>query len=215
MSLKSKLKKNDKSLRRSSSQIQKKTPYQKRMKWSAEAMVRAMKAVEDGSSIPLAAKSHNVPRMTLQDRMMGKVVHGTKPGESPYLNTEEEKELAEFIVENASVGYGKNRAQIMSMAEKVARDKKVLKKSKITHGWFDKFMQRQSYLSLQRGDATAIAHMDAIAIEAINQYFDLLKDVLEKNNLEKFPGQIYNVDESGLALEHHPPKVVTLKGQKR
>lgn len=69
-----------------------------------------MKAVEDGSSIALAAKSHNVPRITLQDRMMGKVVHGTKPGASPYLNTEE-KELAKFIVESASVGYGKNRAQ--------------------------------------------------------------------------------------------------------
>lgn len=76
-------------------------------------------------------------------------------------------------------------------------------------------MQRQSYLSLQKGDATAIARMDAITIEAINQYFDLLKDVLEKNNLEKSLGQIYNVDESGLSLEHRPPKVVTLKGQKK
>ena len=122
---KSKLKKNNKSLQRSSSQIRKKRPYQKRMKWSAEAMVSAMKAVEDSSSIASAAKSHSVPRMTLQDRMMGKVVHSTKPGASPYLNTEEEKEL----VDSASVAYGKNRAQIMSVAEKAARDKKVLKTS--------------------------------------------------------------------------------------
>ena len=87
-----------------------------------------MKAVEDGSSIASAAKSHNVPRMTLQDRMLGKVVHGTKPGAKPYLNTEEEKELAEYIVESASVGYGKNRAQIMSLAEKAACDKSFEKK---------------------------------------------------------------------------------------
>ena len=97
------------------------------MKWSADAMANAMKAVEDGSSIASAAKSHNVPRTTLQDRMLGKVVHGTKPGAKPYLNTEEEKELSEFIVESASVGYGKNRTQIMSLAEKAAHNKGVLK----------------------------------------------------------------------------------------
>ena len=105
---KRKMQKKDKSLWRSPSGIRKKRPYQKRMKWSADAMANAMKAVEDGSSIASAAKSHNVPRTTLQDRMLGKVVHGTKPGAKPYLNTEEEKELSKVIVESASVGYGKN-----------------------------------------------------------------------------------------------------------
>ena len=57
--------------------------------------------------------------------------------------------------------------------------------------------------------------MDAISVDAINQYFDLLNDVLEKNNLKESPGQIYNVNESGMALEHRPPKLVTLKGQKK
>ena len=57
--------------------------------------------------------------------------------------------------------------------------------------------------------------MEAISVDAINQYFDLLNDILEKNTLKQSPGQIYNVvDESGMALEHWPPKVVTLKGRK-
>ena len=90
-------------------------------------MANAMKAVEDGSSIASAARLHKVPRTTLQDRMLGNVVHGTKPGAKPYLNREEEKELVEFIVESASVGHGKTRAQIMSLAEKAAREKGVLK----------------------------------------------------------------------------------------
>ena len=90
-------------------------------------MANAMKAVEDGSSIASAARLHKVPRTTLQDRMLGNV-HGTKPGAKPYVNREEEKELAEFIVESASVGHGKTRAQIMSLAEKAAREKGILKK---------------------------------------------------------------------------------------
>ena len=61
--------------------------------------------------------------------MLGNVVHGAKL----CLNTEEEKELAEFKVECASVRHGKNRAEIMSVAEKAVRDKGILRKSKITH----------------------------------------------------------------------------------
>ena len=38
------------------------------------------------------------------------------------------------------------------------------------------------------GDATAIACMDAISVDTVKQYFDLLKKVLEKNNLKQSPG---------------------------
>ena len=88
---KSKLQKKDKSLQRSSGIQKKKRPYQKRLKWSKEAMANAMQAVQDGSSIASAARSHSVPRTTLQDRMLGKVVHGTKPGAKPYLTKRKRK----------------------------------------------------------------------------------------------------------------------------
>ena len=51
--------------------------------------------------------------------------------------------------------------------------------------------------------------MDAITPAAIKLYFDLLKEVLEKNKLMDAPAQ------TGLAYEHRPQKVVTLKGQKK
>lgn len=68
-----------------------------------------------------------------------------------------------------------------------------LRKNKITHGWFDNFMKRQPYLSLHKGDATAHDRMDAVTPTAINHYFDLLKEVLEKNKLTQSAAQIYNV----------------------
>ena len=49
----------------------------------------------------------------------------------------------------------------------------------------------------------------------MDDYFDQLKKTLEKNNLMKNPSQIYNVDETGMPLDHHPPKVVAVKGQKK
>ena len=38
--------------------------------------------------------------------------------------------------------------------------------------------------------------------EELENYFELLKDVLEENNLMDKPSQIYNVDESGMPLDH-------------
>lgn len=95
----------------------------KRKQWSEESMVGAMQAVADGSSVAGAAREHGVPRTTLQDRVCGKVTHGKKSGRERYLNEEEEKKLAEFLVESAAVGYGKSRTEIMAIAESTVRKK--------------------------------------------------------------------------------------------
>ena len=44
--------------------------------------------------------------------------------------------------------------------------------------------------------------------EVITDYFTLLKDVLTENNLFESPNQIYNVDETGIALDRHAPRVI-------
>ena len=144
-------------------------------------MIGAMKAVAEGTSISGAAREHGVPRTTLQDRVLGKVTHGTKPGPKRYLHEVEEKKLSEFLVETAALGYGRSRGEIMAITEGTTKKKGTLRKNKISHGWFDSFMKRQLYLSLRKGDATAHDWMDAITPAAIKHYFDLLKEVLEKN----------------------------------
>ena len=68
------------------------------------------------------------------------VLHGTKPGPVPYLNQEEEKDLVDFLEVVSSVGYGKTRKQVKSLVERTAREKGVLKKTKLTDGWFRRFL---------------------------------------------------------------------------
>ena len=46
----------------------------------------------------------------------------------------------------------------------------------------------------------------------MKDYFDKLKKVLD---LMKNPIQIYNTDETGMPLDHHPPKVIAVRGQKK
>ena len=178
-------------------------------------MQKALDAVKSGVSVMRAAREHGVPRQTLRDRVSGKVLHGTKPGPKPYLSPVEEKELANYLVEVAKAGYGKSRSQIKGLAEAVAREKATLRKKKISDGWFRRFMERQPYLRLRKGDATANVRMDYVNKETMTEYFDLLKNVLSEHGLMNLPNQIYNVDETGMPLEHRPPKVVTKKRPKK
>ena len=57
--------------------------------------------------------------------------------------------------------------------------------------------------------------MSAVNEENANHYFDLLQEIFDLNNFAAHPEAIYNVDETGMPLEPHPPKVVTKKDQKK
>lgn len=183
--------------------------------WSDESMAAALKAVKEGESILRAAKTHGVPRSTLQDRVKGRVVHGTKPGPRPYLDSKEEGELCNFLVDVSEVGYGKTKKEVKLLVENVAREKGVLKKDKVTDGWYRRFAERQPKLSLRKGDATAHVRMDATTPETMKKYFDLLHECLTEHNLIDSPGQIYNVDETGMSFEHKAPRVLTKKGKRK
>ena len=115
-------------------------PSTKRFQWSNQQMEAAMKAVESGSGINKVARDHGVPSTTLKDRMNGKVEHGRKPGPQSYLSNFEEHELGVFLKECAGIGYGKTRRDVMQIAQSVAEEKGVLKKSHITHGWWSRFL---------------------------------------------------------------------------
>ena len=50
--------------------------------------------------------------------------------------------------------------------------------------------------------------MDSTNRKAIEQYYDLLEETLQQNDLMNFPAQIYNMDKSGMLLDPRPPNVV-------
>ena len=162
-------------------------PSAKRKQWTGSQMLAALKAVKSATGINKAAREHGVPATTLKDRVSGRVAHGTIPGPRPYLSVEEETKLGTFLKNCASVGYGKTRKDVLLIAESVSKDKGVLKKECITSGWWNKFLKRQGDLSLRHGDSTAHVRMDAINRETIDQYFSLLKNVLDEHNLAANP----------------------------
>lgn len=143
------------------------------------------------------------------------MVHGTKPGPRPYLTSVEEEELANFLVDVSEAGYGKTKSEVKIIVESVAKEKGVLKKNSLTDGWYRRFIDRQPHLALRKGDATAHVRMDSTGAETMKKYFDLLDECLTEHDLKDKPGQIYNVDETGMSFEHRAPRVVTKKGKKK
>ena len=207
----------------------------RRKRWTNESMCAVIQSVKDGSSVSQAARAHGVPYTTLYDRIVGNVCHGTNPGPRPYLSKCEEKDLSEFLVKVAKAGYGKSRQQVKALATKAVCEKVVTagyKESQqakaptkttisgksllnpnncLSNVWYYRFINRHRHLVLRKGDPTANVRMDSVNKEIMNNYFTMLKDTLTKNGLLDNPNQIYNVDETGMPLDHHPPKIVTVK----
>ena len=86
----------------------------------------------------------------MHDRISGKVSHGVKPGPDQLLSPAEEEEFSKFLIEVAQAGCGKTRKEVRSIAGRVAVDKKRRKMTVVSHGWFQRFMQRQPHLSYRR-----------------------------------------------------------------
>ena len=191
-------------------------PICKRKQWSEESMTAALNEFKKGIyPINKIAVLYGVPKSTLHDRISGRVRHGTKPGPSPYLDHTEEQELADHLITVAKIGYGKTRKEVKMIAENVAKEKKVLRATRISDGWWKSFLHRNQDLSLRRADSTAHIRMDSINQESISQYFNLLEQTMRSHNIQKSPNQIYNMDETGMPLSPRTPNIVTQNGQKK
>ena len=70
-------------------------------------------------------------------------------------------------------------------------------------------------MSYWKNDPAANVRMNCLSKEVISDYFQLLAKILTENQFLNSPSRIYNVDETGIALDGHAPRVIAKKGQKK
>jgi len=104
--------------------------------------------------------------------------------------------------------------QVNRMTENFAKKGGLFVNKKISNGWWRRFIERQSQLSLHKADSTAHVRMDAISQESISRYFDLLESILKEHQLEDYSGQIFNMDETKMPLDPRPPNIIAKSEQK-
>ena len=181
--------------------------------WDSLNMREAITAVlEKGISVRKAAELHGVPKSTLGDRITGRVLPGKKSGPEPYLNEKEEAELVTFLLRLSSIGYGRTRKDVLVLVEQVLQAKGQTKK--VSQGWWEKFIKRHPELTLRTPAMLSSARANAPDRVALDEYFDILEETLERNELTDKPMMIFNMDETGMPLDMKPEKTIHGKGTK-
>ena len=84
-----------------------------RRQWADENMIAAMESIKGGGeqSIKRAAELHGVPRITLQDRVKAKVMHGLNLGPSHIYNQLKSIGTFMFLTDVAQLGMKEQRSK--------------------------------------------------------------------------------------------------------
>lgn len=171
---------------------------------------------EKNLSVYRAARMFGVPESTLRDRHLGNQPADTVPtsGPSPMLSLEEEKGLVEHVSYMAKIGYGYSKQAFLDLSTEFARSlgKKAEGDPSFKHSWYAKFVKRWPELHLAKTEKLAIVRAKATSQEVLDGYFSELEQVIHRNKLQDHPEHIWNVDESGITMEHTPLRVLCERG---
>ena len=130
----------------------------KKKSWDPENMSAAITAYKMGGiSLYGAAKQYNVPRMTLSDRIHGKVSTDPVVGHPTVLSKEEEDSLVNYIKYMHERKFPVDRTQVMMLAWAIDLKIEEVKRSFGDKGptlkWWRGFRDRHKELSLRKVEA--------------------------------------------------------------
>lgn len=193
----------------------------KRGQWTREALENAINAVSSGKlGVNRAAKEYGIPQTTLKNRIKKKNYSESKClGRSSCLGEEAENKLVLHIKKLQKSGFTPDRDSVRSMAFHLAESLKRKhtfnrNKEKAGYDWLSLFLTRHPDLSIRKAEGISIARVEGLSRKAVQGYFTLLESVMSEHQLFDKPGNVFNVDESGLQLNNKPGQVIAEKGSK-
>ncbi|XP_063230419.1 uncharacterized protein LOC134535276 [Bacillus rossius redtenbacheri] len=191
-----------------------------RGQWSEENLCEAVARIKAGDiRIREAARYYNIPESTLRRRKSSGNVKKLSLGPQASLGAENERRLVSHIKRLASLGFGPTQRTVRQLAFNFAerlnvnhRFNKV--KAEAGYDWFQSFMERNPDISLRQSQGLSVARAHGLCREEVDEYFALLEEITITHSLFDKPGNIFNVDESGIQLINKPGKVLAAKGSK-
>ena len=200
--------------------LYKRKPDSNRFKWDMNNMQKAAEEIRNSTlSFKAASEKYNVPKTTLFRCVKGNVTTGQKGPIKTTLNQNQESELVDHIIKLQVMMYGISATQIRKLAyDFVTRNgipHRFCNEKKIAgYDWFYGFLDRHKEISVRTAEKTSIARLAGFNRVQVRKFFDLLEASM---SIHKFsPGNIYNVDESGLStVPTRSTKIVSKKGSKQ
>ena len=124
-------------------------------------------------------------------------------------------ELKDFLIKYLEFGCGKTKREVIDIVKRTLQKKGRNLDHFNGEGWWLRFMERHPKLSLRCSDPLSRMCANAVTEDSIARYFSLLEEMLKDNGLLNKPSRIYNMDESGMPLDHKQLKRVAKKGAKK
>ncbi|KAJ3655327.1 hypothetical protein Zmor_014462 [Zophobas morio] len=193
--------------------------------WSKDSMAYAIRDVRNGTlKLKAASLKYQIPATTLYRRVKsGKnVIEASNKSLGRFKSTftyDQEKELAEFILEMESRLFGLSFKELRSLAYQYAIKNKI--PNSFNHNtklagrdWVYKFLERQKNISLRLQEKTSAARASAFNPTNVGNFFNLLGSLFDTFH---FPAsRIFNCDETGISsVPNKPTKIFSLKGKKQ
>lgn len=188
--------------------------------WSEDTLLSAMEAVRSGNmGVNEAARQFQVPCTTLRRRLATGNTKKNSLGPSSILGDKNERKIALHIKKMQKRGFSPTRNIVRRMAYQLAEQLKIKHTfnrnvEMAGEDWLRSFLRRNSDLSVRKSEGVSLARARGMNKKDVADYFELLGNILEEHNLFDKPGNVFNMDESGLQLNNRPEHVIAAKGSK-
>lgn len=203
-----------------------------RGKTPPDVMLRAARAVKlQGQSVRSAASDFRIPFNTLRrycskftldelqaETGMPQTIVGYFKNRQVFTSIEESN-LAEYIKKAADIYYGLTPKEVRRVAFLFATSLSLTvpdswKKNEMAGpDWFTSFLSRNSELSIRTPEATSLSRASSFNKTNVARFFSNLENVLKRYKFS--PGDIWNMDETGVTTVQRPDRVVARRGVKQ
>lgn len=149
-------------------------------------------------TIAAAARTFNLPRSTLRDRLNGHTERSTIRANSHKLTEIEEESLEKWILSIDTRGAAPRPSIVRVMADLLLQKRGITPIPSVGQNWVTNYVKRRPLLSSRFSKRYNYERTKCEDPKIIREWFDLVQKIVLQFRID--PDDIYNFDETGFAI---------------